>query len=77
MSCRGKGFNCPNCYQKTFCDEYEEPIKLNPIGLEPKEIWLKTRKKDILEAIDRYVEANISVPAQWIKELRELEESGI
>ena len=77
MSCRGKGFNCPNCYQKTFCDEYEEPIKLNPIGLESKEIWLKTRKKDVLEAIDRYVEANISVPAQWIKELRELEESGV
>lgn len=77
MSCRGKGFNCHSCLRMNVCDEYEEPIKLNPIGLEPKEIWLKTRKKDIFEAIDRYVEANISVPAQWIKELRELEEIGI
>ena len=77
MSCRGKGFNCPTCLRMNVCDEYEEPIKLNPIGLESKEIWLKKRKKDIIEAIDRYVEANISVPAQWIKELRELEEMGI
>ena len=77
MSCRGKGFNCHSCLRMNICDEYEELIRLNPIGLESKEIWLKKRKKDIIEAIDRYVEANMSVPSQWIKELRGLEESGI
>lgn len=77
MSCRGKGFNCHSCLRMNVCDEYEEPIKLNPIGLESKDIWLKKRKKDIIEAIDRYVESNMDIPAQWIKELRELEESGV
>lgn len=48
-----------------------------PIGLLPKDMWLKARKQDILDAIERYSEAEIVIPLECAKELRELEERGV
>ena len=74
LSCKGKGFNCPTCKNKNTC---EQSIYLKPIGLESKEIWLKLRKKDIIEAIKRYADSNEKIPQEWYQELNELIEKGI
>lgn len=43
-----------------------------PIGLRPKFICDALRKKEVLEAIARYVEADKKVPAEWLDEFVEL-----
>ena len=39
-----------------------------PIGLRPRKIWLIERRKEILEAIERYEEAKWLPPDKWILE---------
>lgn len=56
--------------------EIEKLGKCVPVGIEPKDIWLKKRKRDILDAIERYAKAEITIPIEWVVELRELEEIG-
>lgn len=48
-----------------------------PIGVVPQDIWLKKRKQEILDAIIRYAEAEIVIPVEWAKELKELEMRGV
>lgn len=48
-----------------------------PIGVVPQDIWLKQRKQEILDAIIRYTEAGVVIPAEWAKELKELEMRGV
>lgn len=48
-----------------------------PIGVVPQDIWLKQRKQEILDAIIRYAEAGVVIPAEWAKELKELEMRGV
>ena len=43
-----------------------------PLGLVPANIVYKQRMKDLLKAIERYIEADVTVPDEWIKELSEL-----
>ena len=43
-----------------------------PIGLEPRYIHDGKRIDDILSAIERYTDANMSIPKTWIDELRTL-----
>ena len=47
-------------------------VKKPPLGLKPKWIHDEGRRKDILDAIERYSEANMPIPIEWVKELREL-----
>ena len=43
-----------------------------PIGLKPKWIHEEERKTEILDAMERYSEAGLPIPKEWIEELREL-----
>lgn len=57
--------------------KYFENIQMNPIGIVPQDIWFKQRKQEILDAIIRYTEAEIIIPVEWAKELKELEMRGV
>lgn len=46
--------------------------KQPPLGLKPKEIVDKERTKEILEAMLRYVEADVKVPNAWWQELGDI-----
>lgn len=43
-----------------------------PLGLIPKHIHDTKRKKEILEAMQRYTDAGKSIPVEWLDELRSL-----
>lgn len=43
-----------------------------PVGLEPRYIHDGKRIDDILNAIERYTDANMSIPKTWVDELRAL-----
>jgi len=62
-------------YQKVFFstegvrrDTSEKP----PIGIIPKGIHDRSRAVDIINAVQRYVQAGKSVPIAWIEELKVL-----
>jgi len=40
-----------------------------PIGLKPKDVHDCERKKEIINAMNRYSDENKSIPAHWIDEL--------
>ncbi|WP_156438063.1 hypothetical protein [Burkholderia sp. BDU5] len=40
-----------------------------PLGLVPKYIHDERRMKEILGAIERYSDASLPVPAEWVQEL--------
>ena len=46
--------------------------KRPPLGLSPRWLHKKTRRYEILDALGRYYEADMKVPAEWLDELREL-----
>lgn len=46
-------------------------LKKHPLGLEPRWIHDSKRAKDILDAIERYTDANMSIPKKWVEELKE------
>lgn len=48
--------------------ELEKP----PLGLEPRWVHDSRRAKDILDAIERYTDANMSIPKTWVEELQDL-----
>ncbi len=50
----------------------KECVNLSPIGLIPKFVWDYKRVGAILEAMERFSEANKHIPGEWIKELRDL-----
>lgn len=43
-----------------------------PIGLKPRNIHDSERIDEILCAIERYTDANMSIPKSWVVELRDL-----
>lgn len=47
-------------------------LKKPPIGIEPRNIWEKKRIKALKAAIKRYVDADMEVPIEWVKELNEV-----
>ena len=47
-------------------------LKKHPLGLEPRWIHDSKRAKAILDAIERYTDANLSIPKKWVEELKEL-----
>ncbi len=48
-----------------------------PIGLEPRYVHDGKRIDEILSAIERYTDANMSIPKAWINELRDLIEANL
>lgn len=47
-------------------------LKKPPLGLEPRWVHDSRRADDILDAIERYTDANMSIPKTWIEELKDL-----
>ena len=47
---------------------YKKP----PLGLKPHYVWLTERIDEIVDAINRYLEARVKVPDEWINEFNEL-----
>lgn len=43
-----------------------------PLGLMPKWVHDAKRAEDILDAIERYTDENMSIPKSWVKELKDL-----
>lgn len=50
-------------------------MKKPPLGLRPKSIHLHLRKKDILMAMARYIQADKIIPQEWIDEFIELNQA--
>ena len=43
-----------------------------PIGVKPRWLHDSERLKDILDAIERYTNADLPIPKDWVIELRDL-----
>lgn len=51
------------------------PIELRekpPLGLRPRIFWLHERRDEILQAIDRYMDAGKEIPVEWVQEYNDL-----
>ena len=51
-------------------------IKKPPIGITPKFINEGIRKREIIAAIMRYLEADYKIPLEWVAEYNELARDG-
>lgn len=49
-----------------------ENMKKPPLGLEPRWLHDTRRAKEIIDAIERYTNANMPIKKEWIKELKDL-----
>lgn len=47
-------------------------LKKPPLGLKPRWVHDLRRVEDILDAIERYTDANMSIPKAWVEELKDL-----
>jgi hypothetical protein len=43
-----------------------------PLGIMPRKIWDDRRYFDLVDAINRYVEAKIDPPQEWLDEFSEI-----
>ena len=43
-----------------------------PLGLTPKKIWQEERLEQVSAAVQRYYEAGLEIPLDWIVEYNEL-----
>lgn len=43
-----------------------------PIGIMSRDMWDRERQKDLADAMKRYLEAGMKIPAEWIKEYNEI-----
>jgi len=43
-----------------------------PIGVVPKYIWDERRRKQLKESITRYLDADLKVDEEWVKEYNQL-----
>lgn len=55
-----------------FCDGCVNAVKKPPLGIRPKFVVRHERKKEIIDAVIRYVNDNRQIPEEWIKEYNEL-----
>lgn len=64
---------CAECWKKCISEMNGESVEEQPFGIIPRWIWDKKRKNELEKAIGRYiVEANMSIPLEWIDEYKEL-----
>jgi len=62
---------CNQCYQYLLEQErkhYNKP----PIGLMLQSYWEKRRRQDIIDAVNRYTDARMEIPIEWIAEYNQL-----
>lgn len=60
--------------QAIFDEKVNEPLGLKrpPLGLMPRVIWEEQRMNQIKAAIDRYGDAEMIIPIEWVDEWNEL-----
>jgi len=46
--------------------------KLPPLGLTPKWFWQGQRITEIIKALDRYIQAELEIPIEWVEQYNEL-----
>ncbi|MDD4775886.1 MAG: hypothetical protein PHG75_05205 [Syntrophomonas sp.] len=46
--------------------------ELPPLGLAPKWVWQGKRITEIIEAMNRYITADLEIPIRWVEEYNEL-----
>lgn len=49
-----------------------ETVKIAPLGIKPKYIWDSMRVSDILDAMERFADAQKPIPVEWVTELKGL-----
>lgn len=54
--------------------EEQENGKKPPLGLMPRKLWDEKRANEICAAMERYQEAGVVIPAEWIEEYDEIKE---
>lgn len=52
-------------------------MKKPPVGLEPRYIYESIRITQITDAIRRYLDADLEIPAEWIEEYNDLQSRQI
>ena len=62
IMCGGQGTD----YENPNCNGWK--YKAPPIGIKPKFIWIEERKTALLEAMNRYIQADMKIPTEWVKE---------
>lgn len=48
-----------------------------PLGLMPRKLWDEKRADEICAAMERYQEAGVVIPAEWIEEYEEIKERNV
>ena len=60
-----QAWQCHGCLKhRDYC------ICKPPLGIRPKFILKQERKKEILDAMERYAKVNLPVPVEWVQELK-------
>lgn len=47
-------------------------MKKPPLGIEPHKFWVETRINDIINAMDRYIQSDCTIPIEWVNEYNTL-----
>jgi len=61
----------------TPCDCVRTSADKPPLGLKPQYIADTQRAREILAAVDRYLEAGTAIPDEWVMELQERVKSAV
>lgn len=59
--------NCDFKNKENICTAIKPPI-----GIMPRDRWDRKRQEKLAEAMARYLEAGMKIPAEWIKEYNEI-----
>ena len=43
-----------------------------PLGIMPKHLWDEKRVDDLIHGMNRYIEARMPIPTEWVKEYNRL-----
>jgi hypothetical protein len=61
---------CETCYNQQLVYE-AAGMKLSPVGIMPKSIWIAHRIEELKEAIKRFLDENYPVPHEWYEEVED------
>jgi len=67
---QNKLYDFEDCYSKEV--DVKVTVVKPPLGLIPKNIHRYQRRIAIIEAMDRYLQANKEIPIEWLEEYNEL-----
>ena len=64
---------CTFCGREITSQKKESAMKEAPRGVLPRHVWDTKGMVDLIQAIKRYVDADVPVPSEWFEEYKELE----